>query len=294
MASTVVESKPPDRRTTAAGLRCMGRRIVGVWSDVKPGRVRPAAPFGIVGMDRLTPMAIEGGILPRARVITISLRARARGASRRWMRSGARGSAMRCLHTMVVLVSCGWACRPPLQQTHEPAAVAALTQVVTEAPLRRTLVHRQLVAANVEAAQSVAATQVAGLLAELLVEVGQVVGPGQAIARLDVRAAELAVREAQATLLEQHAKVELALCQCARLLALQGQSPALHRGDELADARRRLRAARAIAALRLAQLKRARLARLQHTVVAPQGGVVRGVEVAVGNYLSLGTAVAQV
>jgi RND family efflux transporter MFP subunit len=184
-----------------------------------------------------------------------------------------------CALAVVFLPGCG---DSPSGDAAQPAIQAALTvSLVTpqRADWPQTLAANGNVAAWQEA---VIGAEVANTrIAEVLVQVGDTVGKGQVLARIDASTLRSELAEAQAAVLEQQAAASEALGNAARARDLQARgfySQQMNSQYQSAEQTSAARLAAAKARLQSAQL---RLDKTQ--VVAPDAGVISGKSATVGS-----------
>jgi RND family efflux transporter MFP subunit len=185
-----------------------------------------------------------------------------------------------CLYILVA--ACGGS--PPASDTATPSITVTTTAPVRQ-PLQRTIVVSGSVAAWQEMSLGV---ELAGIrVAEVLVEVGDVVRAGQTLLRLDARTLQVQARQADAAVAQAQANLELARSETAR-----GESLLARKLISTADADQlKANLIRAEAQLTTAEADRdaARLRLGFATLAAPQAGVISARTVQPGQVVSAGT-----
>lgn len=180
-----------------------------------------------------------------------------------------------------LLAACG--AGPPASDSATPS-ITVTTTVPRREPLERSIVVSGSVAAWQEMSLGVELTGIR--VAEVLVEVGDVVRPGQTLVRLDARTLEVQSRQADAALAQARANLEL-----ARSEATRGESLLERKLISTADADQlRTNLIRAEAQLTTAEADRdaARLKLGFATLGAPQAGVISARTVQPGQVVSAG------
>lgn len=189
----------------------------------------------------------------------------------------------------LALAGCGSpesAAAAPAERRHAVDVAAA----VAEPPSREVAAPGQL-----EAVETVRIpARIAGIVERVLVQDGDAIAPGQAVAVLDAQRYRLAAEAARARRARAEALRDDAAAQLRRREAAAAAQPGLLSDDDLAQVRARAAQAEAEAALAAAELAGAELDLADTRVTSPIAGTVEARLVASGDAVQPGSGVATV